>query len=99
MQFLDWGHITPENFNSVSRDVTYVFNHDLTSAEKIDRTVRFIVGRLQYYDLHLPPNPRLVVKIDARGQSINDATCETLRSGISDRYNKKNPLVIEIIRS
>lgn len=97
MYTLDWGHITPESFNLATNDVTYVFNHDLGSEEKMERTVRFIIGRLQYYDLHLPAKPRHIVKIDARGQSLNKEHSTALQSQIESRYNKKNPLVVEII--
>lgn len=94
----DWGAITPEGINSISNNVMYVFNHDLTSPEKLDRTVRFIVGRLQYYDLHLPPNPKLVVKIDVRGQSVSKKDCSFLKLAITDGYNKRNPLIIDILQ-
>lgn len=54
MKTLEWGQVTPEGANADLNEFYYVYNHDLSSAEKIDRTIRFILGKLNYYDLHLP---------------------------------------------
>jgi hypothetical protein len=67
MNQIDWGQVTPEAADS-DRDFYYVYNHDISSIEKAERTVRFIVGRLNYYNLHLPQNPNHIIKIDIRGQ-------------------------------
>ena len=50
MERLDWGQITPEAANIDNNEFVYVYNHDLSSSEKIDRKIRFIVGRLNCYD-------------------------------------------------
>lgn len=57
MQILDWGQVTPESANLSTNTFVYVYNHDLTSMEKVDRTIRFIIGRLFFYDNHLPKDP------------------------------------------
>ncbi|MBP8033680.1 MAG: hypothetical protein KAZ71_03720 [Bacteroidia bacterium] len=95
---LDWGQITPEGVNLNENEFLYVYNHDLSSSEKIDRTIRFIIGRLNYYDNHLPENPRHQIKIDIRGQSINNETCEFIVQTISQNYKKRNLLNIDFVK-
>jgi len=97
MKTLDWGQVTPEGANTDINEFYYVYNHDLSSAEKIDRTIRFIVGRLNYYDLHLPPNPKHSVKVDVRGQGISDFTCDSMIREVKAKYVRSNSLVVEII--
>ena len=98
MQILDWGKITPESTNLVTNVFTYIFNHDLSSPENIERTIRFIVGRLNYYDNHLPKDPTHSIKIDARGQQISDMDYDLIRKGIQSIYSKPDSLIIDIIK-
>jgi hypothetical protein len=98
MKTMDWGQVTPEYANTDLNEFYYVYNHDLSSAEKIDRTIRFIIGRLNYYDLHLPPNPKHIVKVDVRGQGISDVACDSMIREIKVRYSRANSLVVEIIK-
>lgn len=98
MNNLDWGQITPEGYNTQTKVVLHVFNHDLTSSEKIDRTVRFIVGRVNYYELHVPPGATHLIKIDARGQQISEAAAADISNEIIKRHGKPDLLKIEIIR-
>jgi hypothetical protein len=98
MEILDWGHVTPESANMENNEFTYVYNHDISSPEKINRTIRFIVGRLAYYDKHLPANPKHLVKIDVRGQDISEATEEKIKTEIHSRYTSSNILIINIVR-
>lgn len=96
MQTLDWGHITTDSFNFLTKSCTHVYNHDLSSAEKVDRTIRFILGRLFYFNLHLPADSRHSIFIDIRGQAISDFECERILKEIKTRYPKPDSLDIHI---
>jgi hypothetical protein len=98
METLDWGQITPEGANLENNEFYYVFNHDLTSEEKVDRTIRFIVGRLNYYDLHLPAGPKHVIKIDIRGQSIEGSTCDFILERIKNLYHRPDALQLTFVK-
>ena len=98
MQTLDWGQVTPESANIDKNEFVYVYNHDLSSPDKVDRTIRFIIGRLKYYDTHLPNNPKHIIKIDARGQQINNLICDQIKNGILTQYSKPNYLIVTIIK-
>ena len=94
MQTLDWGQITPESVNLTTRVCTHVYNHDLTTLDKVDRSIRFILGRILYFDLHLPPNIAHSVKIDIRGQNINEEFEELVKYELRNKY--PNPLFLTI---
>jgi hypothetical protein len=98
MDNLDWGHVTPEGYNRQTNVVLHVFGHDLSSLEKIDRTVRFIVGRVIYYELHVPAGATHFIKIDARGQDISEATATDISNEIIKRHGKPDLLKVEVIR-
>jgi hypothetical protein len=93
---LDWGKITPEGSNG--NEILYVYNHDLSSMEKVDRTVRYITGRLNYYEMHLPENARHVIEIDIRGQKISESTLAFLADKIKERYVRHQALTIDYIK-
>jgi hypothetical protein len=98
MQTLAWGQITPEAANLERNEFVYVYNHDLASPEKVDRTIRFIVGRLNYYDKHLPKDPIHIIKIDVRGQQISDITCNNIEQELKTRYSRPNSITITVIK-
>jgi hypothetical protein len=98
MNELDLGFVTPEAANLAENVFTYVFNHKLSTLAEVDRTVRFIVGRLFFYDKHLPANPKHEVKIDARGQNLNQSTVDHIVEEITKRYNKSNLRTIHVIQ-
>lgn len=98
MTEIDWGVVTPESANLAENKFTYVFNHKLSTAAEIDRTIRFIIGRLFFYDMHLPPNSKHDVKIDARGQNLQQSTVDHIVEVVKERYNKPNLMAIQIIR-
>ena len=98
METLDWGQVTPEAVKIDSNEFFYIYNHDLTSAEKVDRTIRFILGRLYYYDKHLPKDPIHFIKIDISGQQISDATFRFIEQELKAKYPRPNSLTVNIIK-
>ena len=97
MEKPDWGQVTPEAANIDKNEFVYVYNHDLSSQNKIDRTIRFIVGRLNYYDTQLPKDPIHLIKIDARGQQLSELTCAYIKKALLNKYLRPDFLTIEII--
>ena len=95
MSTLDWGQVTPEGTDVKSNKFVYVFNHDLSSLEKIERTVRFILGRLNYYDNHLHPDPKHAITFDLRGQDIPDENVKFISKELRDKYPRNSSLIID----
>jgi len=98
MQELDWGQVTPEGVDLNTNTFVYVYNHDLTSKEKVDRTIRFIIGRLLYYDNHLPKDPIHKIKLDIRGQQIGNETCDIIHKDLKLKYSRPESLEIEFVK-
>lgn len=98
MQTLDWGEVTPEAANIDKNEFVYVYNHDISSSEKVDRTIRFVIGRLNYYDTQLPKDPKHIINIDARGQQLNDTTIERIKKELLTKYPRPDSLTINIIK-
>ncbi|TWI77977.1 hypothetical protein IQ13_4220 [Lacibacter cauensis] len=98
MDTLNWGQVTPEAANIDRNEFVYIYNHDLSSPEKIDRTIRFIVGRLNYYDTQLPKDPIHLIKIDARGQQLSNQICDYIKNTLLNKYLRPDFLTIEIIK-
>lgn len=97
MYNLDWGAVTPEATNIITNEFLYIYNHTLRTGADIDRTIRFVVGRLRFYDVHLPPSATHRVKIDARGQEIPESTVNLLKNRISQLYDNPRLLSVDII--
>jgi hypothetical protein len=98
MEKLDWGQVTPEAVLDGTDEYIYIYNHNLSAQDKVDRTIRFIVGRLNYYDYHLPPNPKHSVKIDIRGQQISDETCSRIIKNLKDKYKRPDILRVSFVK-
>jgi len=94
----NWGNASPEGVNVQNNEFFYVYNHNLTSIEKINRTIRFIIGRLNYYDQHLPANPRHIIKFDLRGQNISNEACNYIKHSIDETYSRSEFLDIQFIK-
>jgi hypothetical protein len=91
---LDWGHVTPEGVKSNTNEFIYVYNHDLSTEEKVQRTIRFAIGRLLHYDENMPPNPIHDIVVDIRGQAVSKDTCDRIKNSIIKGYKGKNKIII-----
>jgi hypothetical protein len=94
---LDWGHVTPEAVNFSANVVTHVYNHDIGSSTKIDRTIRFISGRINHFSLHVPKGATHHIKIDARGQQVDPTIISMIKERIKRRVDSSINLEIDII--
>lgn len=94
----NWGAITPELADLSNNTFVYVYNHDMTSIAKIDRTIRFILGRVFFYDKQLPKDSSHKLVLDVRGQNIGEEICHMITQEINQKYNQSNSLEIEFIK-
>jgi hypothetical protein len=51
---LDWGGATAEFQNDDARSATHMFCHDLSTPERVERSIRFAQARLAYYASKTP---------------------------------------------
>ena len=79
---MNWGKLTPEF--SKENEIIHVFNHFLSTAESVERTIRFIVSRIQWYNLYLKNDFVHTVIIDDIGPNVSDKTYEHIRNDLKD---------------
>lgn len=86
----DWGKITVDGFKEEINQVYYSFNHDISTSEKLERTIRFVTGKIIYYQTHLPKNITHVLAFDFRGQNVSNEFIEEIESipkVLGNKYN------------
>ena len=98
MEKLDWGLVTPEATLNENNEYIYIYNHDLSTLDKVDRTIRFVIGRLNYYDCHLPPNPKHFIQIDIRGQQISEESCDFITKTLQEKYQRPKFLKVSFVK-
>jgi hypothetical protein len=51
---LDWGAATAEFQNDEGKTATHIFNHDLTTPDRVERSIRFAQARLAWCSRKMP---------------------------------------------
>ena len=69
---LNWGTVTPEFYSKEKNSAVHVFNHCLIDEASVDRTIKFAIGRIEWYKNFLPDGCAHEVVFDDRGQDIDD---------------------------
>jgi hypothetical protein len=67
---LDWGEITPDGYSEKKNEAVYVFNFNMMSDESRSLAQKFIVGKVLWYQKHLPDKCSHVMDLDLYGQEI-----------------------------
>jgi len=81
---LDWGNVTPEFFNKEKNSAVHVFNHCLVDEESVERSIKFAIGRIEWYKEFLPDGCDHEVVFDDRGQDIDDSVRNKIAESIGD---------------
>ena len=68
---MDWGILTPDVSNGKTNTIVHIFNHYISSDTSIDRTVRFVKGRILWFDNYCRQKFNHEVVIDDVGQPID----------------------------
>jgi hypothetical protein len=80
---LDWGSITPDVCVDKLGAVIHVANADLADAANVARLVRVLAARVKYFRRLLPPELGAQwIRLDDRGQPLEDAARARLRSAL-----------------
>lgn len=66
---LDWGAVTPEMYSQEKNKAVYVLNFSLVSEEAQELSKQFTIGRIIWYQQHLPENCAHEITLDLRGQT------------------------------
>lgn len=65
---LDWGEVSPDLFSEEKNETVYVLNFDFLSQESRELAMDFTVGKILWYQKHLPNNCAHIIDLDLRGQ-------------------------------
>jgi hypothetical protein len=91
----DWGAVTPELFSAEKNTAVHVINHFFKNNLDINRTIRFVKGRLEWYKTQLPAGAKQEVVIDLRGQKIPWAETDRIRKELQPLASKVTYLVVD----
>lgn len=80
---MDWGILTADFINDKTNTVLHVCNHDLSTDDSLDRTIRFAKGRIRWFDTFCNQAFNHVVVIDDFGQSVSLEEKNRIRSALS----------------
>lgn len=67
---LDWDPITVEGYNENKNEVTMVFNCDITTEDKSQEVIKYVVGRTIWCCKNVPNKAKITLSFDIRGQGI-----------------------------
>ena len=83
---LDWTQATIEEYSGQHKAAVHVFNHDLSTPEAIDRTLRFVLGRARWFKRQLPTGSSQGAWLDDRGQHLPDSAKKRIREALSSDF-------------
>lgn len=66
----DWGEIQSDGYNSAKNELVSVYNFDVASEEKINRSLILLVGKTIWIHMNTPKDTSQKVVIDLRGQPL-----------------------------
>ena len=98
---LDWNAMTVEGYNEIENEVTMVFNCDITTNEKSENVINYIIGRTVWCCKNFPPNVKVVLSFDIRGQQIIVTKSNLFKDRVLELFNSlsiSNPLSIDFLR-
>ena len=81
---LDWGAATAEFQNEEARSAVHVFQHDLTTAERVERSFRFAEARLAWCGRKLEGFTQ-EAWFDERGQQVPPGAREKIKAGLEGK--------------
>jgi hypothetical protein len=95
---LDWGIATSDGFSEKDQQLLFVFNVDISSVANIERTIVFVVGRVLWFNMHVPTGTEYKVVFDLRGQPLTLlGRARKMKSDILEKVAKLNKVVNVII--
>lgn len=93
---LDWGAVTPEGYNREKNEALFVFNFYMVSDEAKTLAKEFVLGRILWYSIHLPPDCSFLIHVDLRDQAISIDKLNAWRDDITNKIAQNSNIKIEI---
>jgi hypothetical protein len=94
---LDWGEVTPEGFDNNKNQALHVLNCFMQSPESRRLVLIYLIGRIVWFNKHLPPGCCHRIRIDTGGQFISVNVLNKWREAALSKIRERLPAVqIEI---
>lgn len=84
---MDWGFFTPEFADGNTNTIIHVFNHNLKGNQNIDRTLKFIIGRINWSNKYLRCKFNHKIVLDDIGQHLTDDEKKIIINSLN-KYSK-----------
>lgn len=81
---LDWGAATAEFQNDDAKRAVHIFNHDLTTSERVERAIRFARARLEWCARKMPGFSQ-EIWYDEREQKVAPESRQKIKSELGSR--------------
>jgi hypothetical protein len=81
---LDWGAATAEFQNDDAKSAVHIFNHDLTTSERVERAIRFAQARLEWCARKMPGFSQ-EVWYDEREQKVSPDSRQKIKAELGSR--------------
>jgi len=98
---LDWDPITVEGYIEKANEVILVFNFDIRTEEKISNVIQYVVGRVAWGCKNFPPEAKIRLSFDIRGQEIIISKSDSLKQKILEsifNLDIRNQILIDFLR-
>lgn len=86
----DWNPCTVEGYDQSNKEVTMIFNFDITTSSKTEAVIHYVVGRLIWGINNFPENVKVRLSFDVRGQGIIISRSTALKNVILQYVNDLN---------
>ena len=87
---LNWNPITVEGYNETKNEVTMVFNCDITTDDKVNDVIKYVVGRTVWCYMNFPTETNITLSFDIRGQGIIINRSSKFKARIFEILNELN---------
>ncbi len=81
---LDWGAATAEFQNDEAKSAVHIFNHELSTPERVERTIRFAQARVAWCEKKMPGFAQ-EVWYDEREQKVEAGSKEKIKSQLAGK--------------
>lgn len=62
--------MTPEGYDNVKNEIIHVFNFDISSTDKIEKCIIYVVGKVLWANKIIPKEVSQKIVFDLRGQPL-----------------------------
>jgi len=98
---LDWDEIIVEGYDEMLKEITMVFNCDISTLQKSQKVIKYVVGRTSWGYLNFPPNVAIRLSFDIRGQGVIISKSDFFKRNLLEIFNCigiKNSVFIDFLR-